>query len=325
MDETIRMVTPPTVPTARSIIHPFVDVMLYLTYHREAIRQATQCGLNDAYDTYYAQHVDSLIGRQLQVLLFAHSLGSVICYDLFSHQHHLNFPVLALYCVGSPLGLFLATRCHIPGSLPSVYPIENTGSRHFYNIMYPCDPFAYRFEPFINMDLANLYPIVLPTCPSPPVSRIVSAITTAAGFFTTKWGNTAAAQNSAVSHPPTTFDAIVPAAEPPFSTKEYTPEHKITATQSCPTTTPPTVDAPVPTAVERFDFQLQMPYTNMSHYADIASAHSIYWLSEDVMYFMLSQTLQCTLLARGSFVGKPMKSAVDCHIRATTTQAADSS
>eukprot|EP00906_Rhabdomonas_costata_P013753 RCo019729 len=166
MQETMKMVTPPAIP-ASAVLTPFVDVMLYLTYHQDSILRATRQELNSAYWRYCSFFPDLMDTRRLQVVIVAHSLGSVICYDLLSLTA-LDFPVLAMYCVGSPLGLFHAVRCHSPGSLPKVYPIEDTGSSYFYNVLYAYDPFAYRFEPFVDAGLASLPAVPIPPWPAPP-------------------------------------------------------------------------------------------------------------------------------------------------------------
>lgn len=46
----------------------------------------------------------------MEVSLFGHSLGGVISFDVLAAGLCAGIPVRNLFCVGSPLGFFLATR-----------------------------------------------------------------------------------------------------------------------------------------------------------------------------------------------------------------------
>lgn len=91
-----------------------------------------------------------------KVSVVAHSLGTVITYDILklqgsSHsaenQLELTFNLESLFLLGSPLGLFT-----------SVYSSENfiraklPKCARFYNIYHPSDLIAYRIEPLLRID-----------------------------------------------------------------------------------------------------------------------------------------------------------------------------
>lgn len=122
------------------------------------------------------------------VSLGGHSLGSLIVFDLLSHQTpqsnltvdnvpkspvisgaagtgqlSINYPQLvfspmSFFALGSPIGMFICVRG-----------IEELGEDfklptcpNFFNIFHPFDPVAYRIESLINAELSKLRPVQIP-------------------------------------------------------------------------------------------------------------------------------------------------------------------
>ena len=158
----------PAVPPARPhqvINGRLIDVMLYLMPHRDTLLRAVQRGLNRAYLDYLTSESDAdpaFDPAGLRVLLYAHSLGSVMCYDLLSEPGALHFPVHTFCALGSPLGLFLATRGVALGGLGGVFPPGAAGAQFVFNVLHPYDPLAYRLEPFVDAALRARRPVTLP-------------------------------------------------------------------------------------------------------------------------------------------------------------------
>ncbi|KAF0698566.1 Aste57867_10830 [Aphanomyces stellatus] len=105
------------------------------------------------------------------ISIFAHSLGTLISYDILSHDagqvgangvvfHGLAFPVENLFCAGSPVPIFELSRGHL-----DIHDGKCTGGmrrpkvNHYFNLFHPADPIAYRVEPLINVNMAP-YPAV---------------------------------------------------------------------------------------------------------------------------------------------------------------------
>uniref|UniRef100_F7AL38 DDHD domain-containing protein n=1 Tax=Ciona intestinalis TaxID=7719 RepID=F7AL38_CIOIN len=75
----------------------------------------------------------------------------------------LNFSVDSLFCIGSPLAMFLCLRGKLPQkNLSDVTQLIPTSlCRRFYNIFHPADPVAYRVEPLLFHHYSNLDPVQL--------------------------------------------------------------------------------------------------------------------------------------------------------------------
>jgi len=124
------------------------DLLFYLTEdHAVAIinEVATQANY------YHDQLSEKFPG--LKVSILAHSLGSVICYDLITGNKkkqfpdrikEIDFPIEDLFMIGSPLGVFISLT-PMPFNL-----LDQSGLvKGFYNIFHPNDLIAYRIEPLI--------------------------------------------------------------------------------------------------------------------------------------------------------------------------------
>ena len=90
-----------------------------------------------------------------KVSVIAHSLGTVITYDVLNHQYaELNFTVQNYFILGSPLGLFAsvyAKESYVRSSLTAVGKL--------YNIYHPSDLIAYRVEPVTKAKEDDLDPV----------------------------------------------------------------------------------------------------------------------------------------------------------------------
>nr|CCA20336.1 phospholipase putative [Albugo laibachii Nc14] len=147
-----------------------MDVLYYLSprYGQLIINSVTK-QLNEKYQIFLDEHP----GWEGHVSIFAHSLGSVIAYDILSHQSgndskkELNFPPLNFmvdnfFAAGSPVPVMILSR----GDL-------NIEERHFtaginmprcnryFNIFHPIDPIAYRVEPLIKKEMDKKAPVQL--------------------------------------------------------------------------------------------------------------------------------------------------------------------
>jgi len=130
-----------------------VDALFYLTSdHAHTILNEVATQAN----SYYEQLSQRYPG--LKASLIAHSLGTVIAYDLITCKKRkipyirepqkiatINFPIENIFNLGSPLGLFLTIT---DGEF---YTLDKEGfCQAFYNIFHPNDLVAYRIEPMIE-------------------------------------------------------------------------------------------------------------------------------------------------------------------------------
>jgi hypothetical protein len=137
------------------------------------------------------QKYRKLTGFEGKISLLAHSLGSVISWDILSRQSHekevkdqtttlpndirffsskptlnkmqigcpkLNFQVSNVFMIGSPVAVFLMLRNqHQPLSEDFSLP----GCRRVFNIFHPHDPVAYRIEPLVCRANATAEPKII--------------------------------------------------------------------------------------------------------------------------------------------------------------------
>ncbi|KAF0698562.1 Aste57867_10826 [Aphanomyces stellatus] len=105
------------------------------------------------------------------VSIFAHSLGTLISYDMLTHDAGqvgangvvfpgLNFAVENLFCAGSPVPIFSLSRGHLDfQDRKCTGGMRRPKVNHYYNLFHPADPIAYRVEPLVNVNMAQ-YPAV---------------------------------------------------------------------------------------------------------------------------------------------------------------------
>ena len=103
--------------------------------------------------------------RNSKIVLIGYSLGSVILHDLLmmnldpASTVRINFPVHALYLLGSPLSVVLSVRNELdtPPRLTLPHHVQR-----YYNIYDPNDPVAFRQEPlFFGDEVDECAPAVL--------------------------------------------------------------------------------------------------------------------------------------------------------------------
>ena len=120
-------------------------------------------------------------GYDVPVSIFAHSLGSIISFDILSHQENkdeeeekeeeeekqekrkddddvvivpqLSFRPRNFFACGSPIGFFVSIRKQAIGKNWKLPTCNN-----MFNIFHPRDPFAHRVEPLIDLNLGDLPP-----------------------------------------------------------------------------------------------------------------------------------------------------------------------
>ncbi len=162
------------------------------------IRSICNDTLSDAYyyfGTFFGQKIVNVISKELNwehakfmkkhptfkgpICIFAHSLGSVISYDLLANQDRsfaspfrnpkfpqeiphteiqyprIKFKVDYLFCVGSPLPAVFVQR----GQSFSSYPLP--AHTKYFNIFNLYDPVAYRIEPLIDSRYLEISPVLL--------------------------------------------------------------------------------------------------------------------------------------------------------------------
>ncbi len=107
---------PPGISSLRHVLHSTaVEVLFYLTpMHRRAILDSVVYSLNVVYNKFMARNPDF----DGQISLFAHSLGSVLCWDVLCNQGSLSRESVDL----ASLGHRHASSTKSPASLPSPGP-----------------------------------------------------------------------------------------------------------------------------------------------------------------------------------------------------------
>lgn len=200
-------ITLPKMSSVRRMLNSTVlDIMYYQSpLYRKEIMGGLAKSLNKAYNLFIEHHPD----YTGPISLFAHSLGSVMCYDiltswspltlydtfvsnavdeeilspdcrnaealkefqlarkklldlyggfekmLLSPEEQLNFKVTNLFCIGSPLAVFLIMR-----GAKTLLPDPEKVKR-LYNIFHPYDPVAYRLEPLVHAQYSFVKPLKL--------------------------------------------------------------------------------------------------------------------------------------------------------------------
>jgi hypothetical protein len=127
-----------------------LDILYFMSpqYHNVIVKEVAQ-EINRVL-ALYRKHARSFSGK---VSIFAHSLGAIICFDICDGSSNvagtfppLSSPIENLFCLGSPIGMFLMIRKE-HGILGKEFRL--TGAKRLLNIFHPLDPVAYRLEPLI--------------------------------------------------------------------------------------------------------------------------------------------------------------------------------
>ncbi|KAG9415715.1 hypothetical protein AC1031_000097 [Aphanomyces cochlioides] len=158
--------------------HAFMDLLYYAspTFGQLVVSHVT-AQLNAKYQRFLAQHP----GWSGHVSIFAHSLGSVIAYDILTHERDqvsangisfpgLDFPVEFFFAAGSPVPIMALSRGHVGHNISSSSSFLKGFPRpqcaHYFNFIQPSDPISYRVEPLLMenapspaaLPLVDMYP-----------------------------------------------------------------------------------------------------------------------------------------------------------------------
>ncbi|CAI5717426.1 unnamed protein product [Peronospora destructor] len=148
----------------------FMDVLYYLSprYGQLIVDSVTQ-QLNEKYRVFMNEHP----GWDGKVSIFAHSLGSMISYDILTHKPGeiagngvrfpgLEFEVDNFFGVGSPVGVMILARGDLNIDDGEFTPgIKIPHCRRYFNLYHPIDPIAYRIEPLIKQEMHDKEPVQL--------------------------------------------------------------------------------------------------------------------------------------------------------------------
>ncbi|KAL0106457.1 hypothetical protein PUN28_016282 [Cardiocondyla obscurior] len=168
-------ITPYSVLSIRHLLNTSAMDILYYTspLYGAEVRAGLQKELNRLYFMFASRHP----GWQGKVSVLAHSLGCVIVYDIVTGWigpdmrlpcpqaqevllQGLQFPIENLFCLGSPLSVFLALRTRAPSNRLDVMP--QSLCKRFYNIFHWSDPVAYRMEPLLERGYSKIEPVLIP-------------------------------------------------------------------------------------------------------------------------------------------------------------------
>ncbi|XP_058790056.1 phospholipase DDHD1-like isoform X2 [Phymastichus coffea] len=165
-------ITPYSVLSIRHLLNTSAMDILYYTspLYGGEVRAGLQKELNRLYFMFISRHP----GWQGKVSVLAHSLGCVIVYDIVTgwvgyesrppgspqRLTGLQFPIENLFCLGSPLSVFLALRTRTPSNRLDLMP--EYLCKRFYNIFHWSDPVAYRMEPLIERGYSKIEPVLIP-------------------------------------------------------------------------------------------------------------------------------------------------------------------
>ncbi|KAG7388073.1 hypothetical protein PHYPSEUDO_013192 [Phytophthora pseudosyringae] len=148
----------------------FMDVLYYLSprYGQLIVDSVTQ-QLNEKYRVFMDEHP----GWDGKVSIFAHSLGSMIAYDILTHKPGevanngvrfpgLDFEIDTFFGVGSPVGVMVLARGDLNINDGEFTPgIKIPKCRQYFNVYHPIDPIAYRIEPLIKQEMHDKDPVQL--------------------------------------------------------------------------------------------------------------------------------------------------------------------
>lgn len=170
LDAHLALLTLPSIPKMRSFTNDTIMDALFYTSdnHAQPIVRCVASEMNRLSRLFRERNP----GFTGSIALGGHSLGSLILFDLLSHQakepndpnaqtyreEQIEFKPACLFSLGSPTPVFLSMR--------GIYQLDSEFTfptcPAFYNIFHPFDPIAYRFEPLINKEFAKLKPVLIP-------------------------------------------------------------------------------------------------------------------------------------------------------------------
>ncbi|KAF0314096.1 Phospholipase DDHD1 [Amphibalanus amphitrite] len=189
------------------------------------------------------------------------------------HGSSLRFKIDNLFCLGSPLAVFLTMRSQSWG--PHVVP--STLCRRFFNVFYPHDPVAYRMEPLASRYYTQVAPVQVHPHTAPNKARYCDL---PAEPVIRPDAETAPSQ----SQPPAT------AAKQGWSLWTLMKGEKAaTRSASCPGS--PMQRSASVDLEHRWDYVLRESSGIGGSYLQALTSHSNYWSSADLVYFILHHVL----------------------------------
>ncbi|KAM9968909.1 hypothetical protein ACTFIW_000312 [Dictyostelium discoideum] len=154
--DNLEKISPVGVKKIRDFINEtLLDVLLYMSplYHHEILNEVSQ-QINDG----FLKFKESNPTFNGSVSIFAHSLGTVITWDILS-KGLIEFSVENVFAFGSPLGMFLTIQNTPLGSLKLSKILPSCSN--WFNIFSPTDAVAYRIEPFFNTKYLEYDPCMI--------------------------------------------------------------------------------------------------------------------------------------------------------------------
>eukprot|EP00668_Euglena_longa_P002679 GGOE01003129.1.p1 GENE.GGOE01003129.1~~GGOE01003129.1.p1 ORF type:complete len:485 (-),score=102.13 GGOE01003129.1:837-2255(-) len=276
MDQSLEAVRIDGIPTVRQFLDSHLPDVLLIAEHgrRDEVLRIIHRNLNAAFCTWRAAHSER---RNVFVMLVTHCLASLIAHALLGRPDlKLDFPVAALFTMGTPFGWFFPIDGYTTGKMPYVF-ADRPGCPYFYNVVHPYDPLAARFEPFVNAELARKPPVNLlywKTEGSLALSRGSTAAASAAGFVL------GLAFAPLLSIPIAAIGGII----------AYRSGKTVERVAG-------SIGGPKCWTTGRYDFQLQTePTEEVSAHMAMISAHHNYWVNKDVLFFMLTQMYRIVFL-----------------------------
>jgi hypothetical protein len=324
----LNAITLRNIPFIRNLANNLVsDVLFYCdNVQRNRILCKVANELNKTFDEYMNRNP----GFNGTVSIVGHSLGSVISFDLLSCQQNVdeqgapisdkntpdsiiddivqNFDISKLqlkfktvdhlFCIGSPLGMFLTIRGgNGHGDLKRTTKLPTT--KHYYNIFHEYDPVAYRIEPLIDDRFANIEPLDLQRFDKsePTIKTLKKSVNAVHGAVKFMINNISNIQLPKISNFRSSFGSFGGApTEDAANTGDKKNEKQ-----------PPDTRTPLERATaagfgnlnnnQRLDYQLlSSDVEAVTSYVASARGHSSYWTSTDFVNFINEKIYDSVLL-----------------------------
>jgi len=341
-------ITLPKLSNIRNLLNSAaLDIMYYQSplYRQEIINGIITC-LNAA----YAKFIESHPNFKGAVSIFAHSLGSVISYDIVTKwsplvfydefvtqeiekqrdttddedlkkmydnfyqsrtklmekgsqlrntlsnmNKGLSFKVKFLFCVGSPLAVYIVMRGHSGSFLPAPEQCER-----IINIFHPHDPVAYRLEPLFDESYKSVKPVKIFSYSECDKSyedlepELRKSCSTKLGEVKKKDEDLSDSQSDSECSPPRARSPLKSNGE--LNESDELPE--LTKSQELPVIE--NTKSPIESLLEnipeknrmpgRFDYAIRPKFgeRTISYWA-LMKSHFSYWSNQDVVGFVLNQ------------------------------------
>lgn len=168
-------ITPYSVMSIRHLLNTSaMDIMYYTSpLYGGEVRLGLQKELNRLYQMFISRH-PNWSGK---ISILAHSLGCVIVYDIVTGwmghdtnlltqlspditNDRLKFNIDNMFCLGSPLSVFLALRTRTTTTNKIDF-VPQYLCKKFFNIFHWSDPVAYRMEPLLVRGYSKIEPVLI--------------------------------------------------------------------------------------------------------------------------------------------------------------------